>query len=167
MCWWIAKTLQQVGTLQWWFWQRFGQMVVWTKQSTSSSRTTQPCCHDNSQVKHHREQPSHCTVHWVLSASQEKSHFSRAATSNRTCQPLSHNMHHGIKYGSLTLQQACSQEYQDRNVRSKIRWFTRYRNSHYISQFAAFFIDVGAKTSIAERCFDHTGPSFFQMKRPP
>ena len=31
-----------------------------------------------------------------------------------------------------------------RNVRSKIRWFTRFCNSHYLSHFTAFFIDARA-----------------------
>ena len=37
-------------------------------------------------------------------------------------------------------------------VRSKFWWFTGFCNSHYVSHFAAFFIDVGAKTSVAESC---------------
>ena len=41
---------------------------------------------------------------------------------------------------------------QESNVRSKILWFTRSCNSHYVSHFAAFFIVVGAKTSVAESC---------------
>ena len=39
-----------------------------------------------------------------------------------------------------------------RNVRSKIWWFTRFCNSSYVSHFAAFFIVVEAKTSVAESC---------------
>ena len=38
------------------------------------------------------------------------------------------------------------------NVRSKIWWFTKICNSHYVSHFAAFFIVVRAKTSVAESC---------------
>ena len=49
-----------------------------------------------------------------------------------------------------TLQQTCFWCDQKRNMRSKIRWLTRFCNSHYVSHFAAFFIVVGAKTSIAE-----------------
>ena len=37
-----------------------------------------------------------------------------------------------------------------RSLRSKIRWFAAPRNSHHVSQFAAFFIDAGAEISIAE-----------------
>ena len=37
-----------------------------------------------------------------------------------------------------------------RKVRSKFRWLTGFCNSHYVSHFAAFFIVVGAKTSVAE-----------------
>ncbi len=40
-----------------------------------------------------------------------------------------------------------------RKVRSKIRWFTEFCNSHYVSHFAAFFIDARAKRSIVESCF--------------
>jgi hypothetical protein len=35
-------------------------------------------------------------------------------------------------------------------VRSKIRWFTEFCNSHYLSHFAAFFIDAGTKRSVVE-----------------
>jgi hypothetical protein len=35
-------------------------------------------------------------------------------------------------------------------MRSKLRWFTEFCNSHYVSHFAAFFIVTGAKTSFAE-----------------
>jgi len=41
-----------------------------------------------------------------------------------------------------------------RKMRSKFWWFTGFCNSHYVSHFAAFFIDVGAKTSVAESCID-------------
>ena len=41
-----------------------------------------------------------------------------------------------------------------RKMRSKVWWFTGFCNSHYVSHFAAFFIVVGAKTSIAESCID-------------
>ena len=37
-----------------------------------------------------------------------------------------------------------------RNLRSKIRWFTKFCNSHYLSHFAAFFIDARAKRSVVE-----------------
>ena len=39
-----------------------------------------------------------------------------------------------------------------RNVRSKIRWFTEFCNSHYLSHFAAFFIDARTKRSVVESC---------------
>ena len=42
---------------------------------------------------------------------------------------------------------------QQRNMRSKFRWFTVICKSHYVSHFAAFFIVVGAKTSVAESYF--------------
>ena len=41
-----------------------------------------------------------------------------------------------------------------RKMRSKFWWFTGFCNSHYVSHFAAFFIDVGAKTSVAESCIE-------------
>lgn len=37
-----------------------------------------------------------------------------------------------------------------RNVRSKFQWFTELCNSHYVSHFAAFFIDTRAKRSTVE-----------------
>ena len=37
-------------------------------------------------------------------------------------------------------------------MRSKIRWFTEFCNSHYVSHFAEFFIDTGAKISVVESC---------------
>ena len=43
-----------------------------------------------------------------------------------------------------------SRSTRKRNLRSKIWWFTEFCNSHYVSHFAAFFIVVGTKTSIAE-----------------
>lgn len=39
-----------------------------------------------------------------------------------------------------------------RKMRSKIRWFTEFCNSHYVSQFAAFFIDARAKRSTVKSC---------------
>ena len=42
---------------------------------------------------------------------------------------------------------------KERKVRSKIRWFTEFCNSHYLSHFAAFFIDARAKRSVVESCF--------------
>ena len=48
----------------------------------------------------------------------------------------------------ITLQQAYSQ--RKCNMRSKIQWLTDFCSSHYISQFAAFFIDSRAKISIVK-----------------
>ena len=39
-----------------------------------------------------------------------------------------------------------------RNLRSKIRWFTEFCNSHYLSQLATFFIDAQAKRSTVRSC---------------
>ena len=44
---------------------------------------------------------------------------------------------------------------KERKVRSKIRWFTEFCNSHYLSHFAAFFIDARAKRSVAESCISN------------
>ena len=41
---------------------------------------------------------------------------------------------------------------QGRKVRSKIRWFTEFCNSHYLSHFAAFFIDGRTKRSVVKSC---------------
>ena len=48
-----------------------------------------------------------------------------------------------------TLQQAYSPEGKCK-MRSKFWWLTGFCNSHYVSHFAAFFIVVGTKTSVAE-----------------
>ena len=48
-----------------------------------------------------------------------------------------------------TLQQTYFHEWKCK-LRSKFWWLTRLCNSHDVSHFAAFFIVVGAKTSIAE-----------------
>ena len=42
---------------------------------------------------------------------------------------------------------------KERNMRSKIRWFTEFCNSHYVSHFAAFFIVARAKRSVVKSCF--------------
>ena len=42
---------------------------------------------------------------------------------------------------------------RDRNLCTKIWWFTEFCNSHYVSHFAAFFIVTGTKISIAKSCF--------------
>jgi len=41
---------------------------------------------------------------------------------------------------------------KQRNLRSKIWWFTDVCNSHYVSHLAAFFIVQRAKISIVESC---------------
>jgi hypothetical protein len=52
----------------------------------------------------------------------------------------------------MALGQACPPGTGGRNVRSKIRWFTGICNSHYVSHFAAFFIDARAKRSVVAGC---------------
>ncbi len=53
----------------------------------------------------------------------------------------------------LALNQACSRRGpRERNLRSKIRWFTEFCNSHYVSQLAAFFIDARTKRSTVKSC---------------
>jgi len=66
---------------------------------------------------------------------------------------------HGMNYpasmirGVLsTLSQTCSRDDRERHLRSKIRWFTEFCNSHYVSQLAAFFIDARAKRSAVKSC---------------
>ena len=46
-----------------------------------------------------------------------------------------------------TLRQTCRRPDRRRHLRSKTRWFTEFRNSHYVSQFAAFFIDARTEGS--------------------
>lgn len=54
---------------------------------------------------------------------------------------------------------------RERNVRSKIRWFTEFCNSHYFSQFAAFFIDARAKRSIVKSCIFICKMKFSQINK--
>ena len=49
-----------------------------------------------------------------------------------------------------TLGQAYPLSARGCNVRSKIRWFTEFCDSHYLSHFAAFFIDARTKRSVVE-----------------
>ena len=41
---------------------------------------------------------------------------------------------------------------QERHLRSKIRWFTEFCNSHYLLQLAAFFVDAWAWRSTVKSC---------------
>lgn len=51
----------------------------------------------------------------------------------------------------MTPRQTCPQpDGFGRNLRSKTRWFTGFCNSHQVSHFATFFIDVRAEISVAE-----------------
>lgn len=62
------------------------------------------------------------------------------------CRPLG-----GDRDDVPTLERTCPRGGpRGRSLRSKIRWFAAPRNSHHVSQFAAFFIDAGAEISIAE-----------------
>ena len=47
-----------------------------------------------------------------------------------------------------------------RKVRSKIRWFTEFCNSHYLSHFAAFFIDARAKRSVVKSFISYNKTTF-------
>ena len=55
-------------------------------------------------------------------------------------------------------------------MRSKIRWFTEFCNSHYVSHFAAFFIVARAKLSVVEGCLwlvrigPKPSPSYFRQQ---
>lgn len=46
-------------------------------------------------------------------------------------------------------------------MRSKIRWFTELCNSHYLSHFAAFFIDARTKRSVVESFNSFSAFAFF------
>ena len=54
---------------------------------------------------------------------------------------------------------------RERNVRSKIWWFTEFCNSHYLSQFAAFFIVARAKRSVVKSCFSFHQGELIQTKK--
>ena len=42
------------------------------------------------------------------------------------------------------------------NLRSRVRWFTEFCNSHDLSQFAALFIDLGTKVSTVISCLGYS-----------
>ena len=57
--------------------------------------------------------------------------------------------------GGVTPRQACPRpDGLGRNLRSKIRWFAGFCNSHHVSHFATFFIDARAEISVAGSRFD-------------
>jgi hypothetical protein len=65
-------------------------------------------------------------------------------------QQLAHN---GIRIFFYVVMNRHSNRHTPRRkckMRSKFWWLTGFRNSHDVSHFAAFFIVVGAKTSVAE-----------------
>jgi hypothetical protein len=78
-------------------------------------------------------------------------HF-RVLSSNPRVQRNSHVVKHWIGWVGFADTQISILPGVSRkcNVRSKIWWFTKICNSHYVSHFAAFFIVVGTKTSVAE-----------------
>eukprot|EP00737_Agarophyton_chilense_P000017 gb/GEZJ01000024.1/.p2 GENE.gb/GEZJ01000024.1/~~gb/GEZJ01000024.1/.p2 ORF type:complete len:117 (+),score=2.93 gb/GEZJ01000024.1/:4258-4608(+) len=51
-----------------------------------------------------------------------------------------------------TLKQTCSQGYPRAQLAFKNLMIHEFCNSHYVSQFATFFIDVGAETSTVTSC---------------
>ena len=55
-----------------------------------------------------------------------------------------------VGFNQYSIKHANGSETQMRKVRSKYQWFTSFCNSHQLSHFTAFFINLGAKTSIAK-----------------
>ncbi len=55
-----------------------------------------------------------------------------------------------VGFNQYSIKHANGSETQMRKVRSKDQWFTSSCNSHQLSHFTAFFIKLGAKTSIAK-----------------
>ena len=69
------------------------------------------------------------------------------------CPPQSSQHRHAQSSGGRGVTDTDTSMLQvERNVRSKIWWFTEFCVSHYVSHFTAFFIVVGAKTSTAKSC---------------
>lgn len=62
--------------------------------------------------------------------------------------------YHSLKSEYLlpTLEQAHLCSTHKCNLRSRVRWFTEFCNSHDLSQFAALFIDLGTKVSTVTSC---------------
>ena len=81
---------------------------------------------------HNPHPPCTCTTHCILSMCTPRAQ----ARLKFSSEPLKE-----------TLKQTCSPVNRERHLRSKIQWLTGFCNSHYVSHFAAFFIDMGAKIS--------------------
>ena len=75
-------------------------------------------------------------------------------TSNSQCPkvPCIHNCITAFEILEWHSNRHAPQNTKERKMRSKIRWFTEFCNSHYLSHFAAFFIDARAKRSVVESC---------------
>ena len=58
----------------------------------------------------------------------------------------------GVLVGTDTQRGVLSGLSRERNLRSKIWWFTEFCNSHYVSHFAAFFIVARTEISVANSC---------------
>ena len=89
------------------------------------------------------------STHTITCAQNTASlHFTRSAVNSRTSKlhitNVSGENRHSNRHTSRSTRKC--------NMRSKIRWFTEFCNSHYVSHFAAFFIVARTKTSIAESC---------------
>ena len=59
---------------------------------------------------------------------------------------------HSNEYILPTLEQTHFDSTPKCNLRSRVRWFTEFCNSHDLSQFAALFIDLGTKVSTVTSC---------------
>ena len=59
-----------------------------------------------------------------------------------------------------TLRQACSRPRPRAQFAFKDSMIHIICNSHYVSHFAAFFIDTGAKISVVESCLWFEGSAF-------
>ncbi|CAI0431537.1 unnamed protein product, partial [Linum tenue] len=66
------------------------------------------------------------------------------------------HLREGIGRRCVTPRKTCPQpDGFGRNLRSKSRWFTGFCNSHQVSHFATFFIDVRAEISFVESHYNN------------
>ena len=124
--------------------------IIVTSHDPTSRSSTRSCLQEKYHAQHQQQYPARAAIIF--------SYFNRASKALSACSQC-HNLlvlvskHSHDQEGFTDTQPTMppGNSWQ-RNVRSKFWWFSRSCNSHYVSHFAAFFIIVETKTSIAESC---------------
>ena len=78
-----------------------------------------------------------------------RTHLKKGSGEKKTSEWLRTQLELGLKQHS---KKHTPRDTKECKLRSKTWWFTEFCNSHWLSHFAAFFIDLGAKISVAKSC---------------